>query len=85
MNGRRIRVRNDNDTAFYFSYLRAAPVNPSSRPLLASTVPLFPIRTSSAATITLPAGFSPATSRYAAFAFQNPNPSAVFRRNAMTL
>jgi hypothetical protein len=80
MHGLRIRARNDNSEATYFSYQRTRAMSPSSDPLLSGAVPLFAPHSSAAATVTLPrmrrgrpvarTGASSSSSAYG-FAIQN--------------
>jgi hypothetical protein len=69
-------VNPDKSSDTYFSYLRAAEIGQSSRPLLAGTVPVFSINTGVAAA--LPSTISPLVNPdyFTAVALQNPNSSA---------
>jgi hypothetical protein len=74
--GRAVRVTNPDLTrAKYTSYLRAAPLAPSARPLLAATIPLFSPQAFASATFANRA----ATGQFLAVALQNPsaNPADV--------
>ena len=75
LDGRRISVRNpDGSNAAYFSYLRAASVGKSARPLLASTETAYPVQPRSSASL-----IAPADGTLLGVALQNPNssPSAI--------
>ncbi|HEX4802986.1 MAG TPA: hypothetical protein VFV14_05720, partial [Myxococcaceae bacterium] len=70
MQGRRVRVRNnDLSAATYYSYLRAAVLGESRVPLLAATFPIFSTRTFTQSL------FSPVLERhlFLGLAFQNPS------------
>ena len=70
LDGRRVRVRNPDTTrAGYYSYLRAASVGSSARPLLGATEPVFPVQPLSNAIFAAPA-LDPAT--FFGLALQNP-------------
>jgi hypothetical protein len=74
LDGRRVRVKNPDTTqAGYYSYLRAAALGSSARPLLAATEPVFPVQPLSGATFAVPAT---AADRFFAIALQNPNAAA---------
>ena len=73
LDGVRVSVRNpDKARAAYFSYLRAASLGQSARPLLAATEPVFPVRPLSGAWFPATAA-APAT--FAGLALQNPGPA----------
>lgn len=75
MAGKKIQVTNpDGSHDTYFSYMRGAPLGESSRPLLASAVPIFSTVTHSQAVFA--AADSLSTSEFTGIAVQNPNPSA---------
>jgi len=70
--GRRLRATNpDRSRASYYSYMRAARVGESSRPLLARTMPIFP---SAAASASFVAVAPAAPGGFFGIAVQNPNP-----------
>ena len=70
MHGKRVTVtNNDGSSATYYSYLRAAPVGQSARPLLAATFPLFATGTFTSAFF-IPPGDS---ALFFGLALQNPN------------
>jgi hypothetical protein len=74
--GRRLRARNpDHSRASYYSYMRAARVGESARPLLARTMPIFPSTVSSTAFVPIIAG----AGVFFGLAVQNPDagPAAV--------
>ncbi|MFL5264849.1 MAG: hypothetical protein ACJ79L_20795, partial [Anaeromyxobacteraceae bacterium] len=73
MYGREVVVKNpDLSRARYYGYLRGTPLEPSARPLLAATYPLFSRRLFSGATV---AAVAP-PGQFAALALQNPGPGA---------
>jgi len=73
LDGRRVRVTNpDRTRASYLSYLRAASLGESARPLLAATEPVFPVQPLSSAFVSTP---SPAPGTFFALALQNPGPT----------
>jgi hypothetical protein len=74
LDGRRVRVKNpDRTRAPYYSYLRAASLGSSARPLLDATEPVFPVQPLSGAIFTAP---SPAPGRFFGIALQNPQPTS---------
>jgi len=69
LHGRRVTLKNpDGQRSRYFSYLRAAPLAASARPLLAATEPIFSPVAVSAATYSAAA----ADAQFVALAVQNP-------------
>ncbi|MDQ6699139.1 MAG: hypothetical protein M3Z36_03010 [Acidobacteriota bacterium] len=73
LDGAMFQVQNpDKSMDTYYSYLRGVPVGFSATPLLAATVPLFSIKSSSAAALTV--STSPDdTNSFTGIALQNPN------------
>jgi hypothetical protein len=74
LDGRRVRVTNrDHSRASYYSYLRAASLGESSRPLLAAAEPIYPVQPISTGFFNTPA---PAPGVFLGVALQNPGPAA---------
>jgi hypothetical protein len=72
MTGKKIQVANpDGSHDTYFSYMRGIPLGQSSRPLLASAVPIFSTMTYSQATFAAANNLS--TSEFTGVAVQNPS------------
>ena len=73
LDGTMFQVQNvDKSMDTYYSYLRGVPVGSSATPLLAATVPLFSINTSSAAPLTVFTASDDPNS-FTGIALQNPN------------
>ena len=77
LDGTRVTVREGNDSDIYYSYMRGIPADPSARPLLARTVPVFSIMTATEAI--LPPTISPQVNPdyFTAIALQNPTAAPV--------
>lgn len=74
LTGTRVRVTPPSGNRVeYYSYLRATPDRSSDVPLIAAAIPVFPTRSYSAATFSIPQGSNDLTG----LALQNPNAAAV--------
>lgn len=73
LDGRRVTVRNPDFTrTSYFSYLRAASLGESARPLLAAAEPIYPVKPLSSGFFNTP---TPAPGVFLGVAVQNPGPA----------